>query len=105
MEQKAELDVDGLITRLLEVKGYIELIYNRSKPGKLVNMTEQEIKDLCMKAKDIFASQPILLELEAPLKICGKLSFYLKVTCTGNIMIFCDCSNMENFLLNQSTSS
>ncbi len=35
-------------------------------------MTEQEIKSLCVKAKDIFASQPILLELEAPLKICGR---------------------------------
>lgn len=26
-----------------------------------------------MKSREIFLSQPILLELEAPLKICGKL--------------------------------
>eukprot|EP00826_Nyctotherus_ovalis_P011162 TRINITY_DN12913_c0_g2_i5.p1 TRINITY_DN12913_c0_g2~~TRINITY_DN12913_c0_g2_i5.p1 ORF type:complete len:309 (-),score=91.81 TRINITY_DN12913_c0_g2_i5:188-1114(-) len=47
---------------------------HRSKPGKQVVMTEQEIKILCMKAKNIFASQPILLELEAPLKVCGNSS-------------------------------
>lgn len=49
----------------------------RSKPGKQVSMTEQEIKTLCMKAKEIFELQPVLLELEAPLKICGIYSVYL----------------------------
>lgn len=43
-----------------------------SKPGKNVQLTENEIKGLCMKSREIFLSQPILLELEAPLKICGK---------------------------------
>jgi hypothetical protein len=43
-----------------------------SKPGKQVPMTEQEIKALCIKSKEIFASQPVFLELEAPLKICGQ---------------------------------
>lgn len=33
---------------------------------------EGEIKMLCVKARDIFMQQPILLELEAPIKICGK---------------------------------
>lgn len=42
-----------------------------SKPGKQVNLTEAEIRGLAMKSRDIFMSQPILLELEAPLKICG----------------------------------
>lgn len=27
---------------------------------------------LCVKARDIFMQQPILLELEAPIKICGE---------------------------------
>ena len=27
---------------------------------------------MCLKSREIFLSQPILLELEAPLKICGK---------------------------------
>lgn len=31
-----------------------------------------EIRGLCLKSREIFLSQPILLELEAPLKICGK---------------------------------
>ena len=58
-----EIDVDAIIDRLLSVRG--------SKPGKPVNLTEAEVRGLCMRAREIFISQPILLELEAPLKICG----------------------------------
>lgn len=58
-----DIDVDKIIEKLLEVKG--------SKPGKQVNLTENEIKGLCMKSREIFISQPILLELEAPIKVCG----------------------------------
>lgn len=43
-----------------------------SRPGKNVQLSEQEIRGLCLKSREIFLSQPILLELEAPLKICGK---------------------------------
>ena len=57
-------DVDNIIDRLLEVRG--------SKPGKPVALTEAEIRDLCYRSREIFISQPILLELEAPIKICGK---------------------------------
>ena len=39
---------------------------------KTVQLAENEVRGLCLKAKDIFLSQPILLELEAPLKICGE---------------------------------
>ncbi len=35
-------------------------------------MTEAEVRGLCLKSREIFLSQPILLELEAPLKICGE---------------------------------
>jgi hypothetical protein len=41
------------------------------RPGKIVQMTEGEVRGLCLKSREIFLSQPILLELEAPLKICG----------------------------------
>jgi serine/threonine-protein phosphatase PP1 catalytic subunit len=34
-------------------------------------LAEREIKLLCIKAKPILLQQPMLLELEAPLKICG----------------------------------
>lgn len=43
-----------------------------AKPGKNVQLQENEIRGLCLKSREIFLSQPILLELEAPLKICGK---------------------------------
>ena len=58
-----ELNLDSIIQRLLEVRG--------SRPGKNVHLTEAEIRSLCLKSREIFLSQPILLELEAPLKICG----------------------------------
>ena len=35
-------------------------------------MSEAEVRGLCIKSREIFLSQPILLELEAPLKICGE---------------------------------
>lgn len=41
-----ELDVDNIIERLLSVRG--------SKPGKNVNLTEAEVRGLCIKARDIF---------------------------------------------------
>ena len=44
------------------------------RPGKNVQLTESEVRGLCLKSREIFLSQSILLELEAPLKICGKSS-------------------------------
>jgi serine/threonine-protein phosphatase PP1 catalytic subunit len=60
-----DIDVDGIIEKLLSVRG--------SKPGKQVNLTENEIRNLCLKSREIFMSQNTLLELEAPLKICGDI--------------------------------
>ena len=57
------LDVDAIIEKLLEVRG--------SRPGRQVNLSEVEIRGLCTAARDIFMQQPVLLELEAPIKICG----------------------------------
>lgn len=56
--------VDDIITRLLEV---------RSRPGKQVQLSESEIRQLCSISKNIFMQQPNLLELEAPIKICGDI--------------------------------
>lgn len=50
-----------------------------AKPGKNVQLQENEIRGLCLKSREIFLSQPILLELEAPLKICGKWDLYAYV--------------------------
>jgi Calcineurin-like phosphoesterase/Serine-threonine protein phosphatase N-terminal domain len=46
-------------------------IVRGNRPGKPVQLAEYEIKYLCTKAREIFINQPILLELEAPIKICG----------------------------------
>lgn len=35
--------------------------------------TDSEIRGLCIKAREVFMQQPILLELEAPIKICGDI--------------------------------
>ncbi len=43
-----------------------------SKTIKTVQLTENEVRNLCLKSSEIFLNQPILLELEAPLKICGE---------------------------------
>lgn len=46
-------------------------IVRKSKHGTVVKMEEGEIRSLCLKAREIFLSQPNLLELEAPIKVCG----------------------------------
>jgi serine/threonine-protein phosphatase PP1 catalytic subunit len=56
-------NIDKIIEKLLTAKG--------QKAGKQVHLLESEIKFLCTEAKEIIANQPILLELEAPIKICG----------------------------------
>lgn len=38
-----------------------------------MQLAEAEVRGLCLKSREIFLSQPILLELEAPLKICGDI--------------------------------
>ncbi len=57
------IDVDAIIDKLLAVRG--------ARPGKQVILTEAEICGLCVHSREVFLSQPILLELEAPIKICG----------------------------------
>jgi len=59
----SEDKVDKIIERLLSVRN--------ETPGSNVVMTEEEIKKLCNTAREIFLSQPPLLELEAPIKVCG----------------------------------
>lgn len=56
--------VDDIVDRLLGV---------RSRSFKPVPITDTEIRQLCQACKQIFLSQPNLLELEAPIKICGDI--------------------------------
>ena len=60
-----DVDVDQIIDQLLGVRG--------ARPGRQVNLTEGEIRWLCIKGREVFTSQPVLLELEAPIKICGDI--------------------------------
>jgi serine/threonine-protein phosphatase PP1 catalytic subunit len=55
--------VDVIIDKLLSVRG--------ARPGKQVDLSEAEVKMLCLRSRDLLISQPMLLELEAPIKICG----------------------------------
>ncbi|KAH9568154.1 hypothetical protein CY35_03G063200 [Sphagnum magellanicum] len=57
--------LDDIIARLLDVRS--------GRPGKQVQLSEAEIRQLCLTSKDIFLAQPNLLELEAPIKICGDI--------------------------------
>nr|XP_029123548.1 serine/threonine-protein phosphatase PP1 isozyme 2 isoform X3 [Elaeis guineensis] len=57
--------LDDIIRRLLELRG--------SRAGKQVQLSETEIRQLCVVSRDIFLQQPNLLELEAPIKICGDI--------------------------------
>jgi Serine-threonine protein phosphatase N-terminal domain len=63
MAEVGDMDVENIIEQLLSVRG--------SRPGRQVNLTEAEIRWLCIKSREIFTVQPVLLELEAPIKICG----------------------------------
>ncbi|EFJ11325.1 hypothetical protein SELMODRAFT_235294 [Selaginella moellendorffii] len=57
--------VDDIITRLIEVRN--------GRPACQVQLAESEIRKLCLCAKEIFLSQPNLLELEGPVTICGDI--------------------------------
>lgn len=63
MTPNAVFNVDNLIDKLIQVRN--------SEPGEHVDLSEIEIRNLCLQSREIFMAQPILLELEAPIKICG----------------------------------
>uniref|UniRef100_A0A7N8X487 Serine/threonine-protein phosphatase n=1 Tax=Mastacembelus armatus TaxID=205130 RepID=A0A7N8X487_9TELE len=61
--------------RLLNLMSDMFLFFKGSRPGKNVQLTESEIRGLCLKSREIFLSQPILLELET---ICLLLAYKIK---------------------------
>ncbi|KAK8804872.1 serine threonine-protein phosphatase [Blastocystis sp. subtype 4] len=65
MAAQSDFDVDSIIDKLLDVRG--------ARPGKEVNLPEEQIKQLISKATDVFMSQPVLLNLQAPIKVCGDI--------------------------------
>uniref|UniRef100_A0ACD5TYW6 Uncharacterized protein n=2 Tax=Avena sativa TaxID=4498 RepID=A0ACD5TYW6_AVESA len=65
--------VEDLIRRLLDGKTKSSSNKGPSSAGKKVQLSEGEIRHLCVTAKGIFLSQPNLLELEAPINVCGDI--------------------------------
>jgi len=63
-EKLRSLDVDDMIQRLLDV-GYT------GKVSKSLCLKNSEITAVCLAARDIFLSQPTLIELSPPVKIVG----------------------------------
>ena len=63
--QKTEkkFDVNEIIEKLLKAKSY--------KPNKEVPLLESEIRWLIIKVKQIFMEQPVFIELDSPINICG----------------------------------
>lgn len=61
-EPPIEIDIDDAISRLRN--------WTNSARAKKT-LTEPEIRALCIKSREIFLSQPTLLELSAPLTVCG----------------------------------
>lgn len=59
------MPVISITQRLLNLRG--------TPPGTMASLAEHEIKLLCTRARPILLEQPTLLELEAPLKICGDI--------------------------------
>lgn len=68
-----------------------------AKKTKWINLPEADIKALCHKAIQILASQPMLLELEAPIKVGGKLEkmFSLVVDKYWQLLVLKVSSNLK----------
>ena len=62
---KETFNVDKIIETLLAVRG--------CRPGKEVTLLEKEIATLCTRSREVFLQQPILIELEAPIKVVGDI--------------------------------
>ena len=71
--------LDDIINRLLE--------FRQARTVRQVQLSEAEIRQLCNVSKEIFLQQPNLLELEAPIKLCG-IIFYCVVCFYVDILRF-----------------
>jgi len=63
-EHCADLDIDSILDKLLAVR-------KRHPSGQIVQLGADIVQSLCARAKEVFTDQPMLLELEAPLSLCG----------------------------------
>lgn len=59
-----QIKIDNIIQKLISV---------HKKKDKIVNLSEAEIIYLCKEIQPILEKQPVLLEIKAPVKICGDI--------------------------------
>jgi serine/threonine-protein phosphatase PP1 catalytic subunit len=74
-DAQQRFDVDSILSRLLDSN------------GAKIAFSEQDIRELVNTCKYILVEQPILLELQAPVKVVGKLSAS-QATSTASIPIY-----------------
>ena len=65
LKGNVEKDLELILEKLLSVKGM--------RPGKNVDLREEEINFLIANAMPIISSQSMLLELESPINVCGDI--------------------------------
>lgn len=65
LNRRASVDLDDMIARLLEA--------GKSKPTKKFCLENTEVLSICSIARNLLLSQPVLLELNAPLHIVGDI--------------------------------
>ena len=61
--KKEKYEIDSIISKLLEGR-FLE-------PNTDISLKEEQVVMLIDKVKPIFMEQPMLLELETPINICG----------------------------------
>lgn len=81
--------LDDIIRRLLAT--------NNGRTVKQAQITEAEIRQLCLASKEVFLSQPNLLELEAPIKICGNVHEFDVFSVYFILHSFLCCGFLINF--------
>lgn len=63
-ENGSEIDIDTVLDKLLAVR-------KRHPSGQIVQLPPDTVSYLCNKAREVFTEQAMLLEIEAPLNLCG----------------------------------
>jgi len=61
---RADINIDDVLDKLLNVR-------KRHPSGQIVQLPVDTVTFLCDSARSIFMHQPMLIELEAPLNLCG----------------------------------
>ena len=69
--------VDEVLRRLVE----------GGRGGRQVQLSEAEIRQLCVEAKQVLLAQPNLLRIHAPVKICGERPRGPRLRCTSRFCI------------------